>query len=249
MEQHDTQQACLNGHQITANYQRSPQFRKKFCATCGAATIQQCLSCKHNIRGEYHTDGVVIIGHITPVPTHCENCGKPFPWTEARAKLAADRDPAETDPLQLAEHLCSRFHLIARQCRSRHVDRPTLIVDDEYDVQDLLHSLLHIYFDDIRAEEWTPSYAGGSSRVDFLLKNEQVVIEVKKTRPKLKSRDVGDQLLIDVARYRSHPHCKRLLCFVYDPDGWIANPRGLENDLNSKTEDFEVKVIVVPKGH
>ena len=65
-----------------------------------------------------------------------------------------------------------RFHKVARQVRSRHDQRDTLSISDEYDVQDLLHALLSIYFDDIRAEEWTPSYAGSSSRMDFLLKPE-----------------------------------------------------------------------------
>jgi len=46
-----------------------------------------------------------------------------------------------------------------------------------------------------------------------------------------------------------HPDCKKLVCFVYDPDGWVANPRGLENDLNSSDEDFECKVLIVPKGY
>lgn len=54
------------------------------------------------------------------------------------------------------------FHRVARQIRSRHEQRETLSIQDEYDVQDLLHALLSIFFEDIRAEEWTPSYAGGS---------------------------------------------------------------------------------------
>jgi REase_DpnII-MboI len=64
----------------------------------------------------------------------------------------------------------------------------------EYDVQDLLHALLHLYCDDIRTEEWTPSYAGASSRMDFLLKKEKIVVEVKKTRQGLDAREVGEQL-------------------------------------------------------
>jgi hypothetical protein len=88
--------------------------------------------------------------------------------------------------LALVEKICLRFHNAARQLRNRHANRSTLQVEDEYDVQDLLHALLKIHFDDIRPEEWTPSYAGGSSRVDFLLKQEKIVIEVKKTRPSLK---------------------------------------------------------------
>ena len=56
--------------------------------------------------------------------------------------------------------ICTRFHLVARQLRKRHDDRSTLDISDEYDVQDLLHSLLCLFFDDIRSEEGTPSYAG-----------------------------------------------------------------------------------------
>jgi hypothetical protein len=139
--------------------------------------------------------------------------------------------------------------LIAKQLRTRYGDRETLVVKDEYDVQDLLHSMLRIYFDDIRNEEWTPSYAGSCSRIDFLLKNEQIVIEVKKTRETLKARQIGEQLIVDIQRYQTHPDCKTLLCFVYDPEGWVSNPRGLENDLNKKDDDLEVKVLIVPKGY
>ncbi|MFM5274699.1 PD-(D/E)XK nuclease domain-containing protein [Aeromonas caviae] len=151
--------------------------------------------------------------------------------------------------MKLVEQICSRFHLVSKQLKSRYNDRETLAIEDEYDTQDLLHALLHLYFDDIRSEEWTPSYAGGCSRVDFLLKQEKIVIEVKKTRKTLKAKDVGEQLIIDSKRYRAHPDCKKLLCFVYDPEGWVSNPRGLENDLNEKTDDFEIKVLIVPKGH
>ena len=69
--------------------------------------------------------------------------------------------------------------MVARQLVRRHQDRSTLLIEDEYDVQDLLHSLLSIFFDDIRPEEWTPSYAGKSSRVDFFLKPHGIVIELK----------------------------------------------------------------------
>jgi hypothetical protein len=106
---------------------------------------------------------------------------------------------------------------------------------------------LKIHFDDIRAEEWTPSYAGGASRMDFLLKNEKVVIECKKTRNGLDARKLGDELTIDIARYQAHPNCLLLICFVYDPDGRIQNPVGIENDLARESDEFAVKVIVSPK--
>lgn len=151
--------------------------------------------------------------------------------------------PTKSDAIEL---LCLRFHAVSMQMRDRHEARPTLDVADEYDVQDLLHALLRIFFDDVRPEEWTPSYAGKSSRMDFLLPAEETVIEVKKTRPGLGAKELGDQLIVDIARYKTHPSCKRLVCFVYDPEGRIANPRGIERDLSQEAGEFEVEVIIAP---
>ncbi len=138
-----------------------------------------------------------------------------------------------------------RFHKIVRQLRNRYNCRTTLQINDEYDVQDLLNVLLKLFFDDIRPEEWTPSYAGKSARMDFLLKNEQLVIEVKKTRNCLTDKEIGDQLIVDVERYQAHPDCKKLICFVYDPEGFIGNPDGIMKDLNEKHNGF-VEVIIEP---
>ena len=104
---------------------------------------------------------------------------------------------------------------------------------------------MQIFFKDIRKEEWTPSYAGNSARVDFLLKEEKVVIEVKKTRKTMKDKDLGEQLIIDIAKYKSHPDCKKLICFVYDPEGRIVNPEGIIKDLEKDNKDF-VKIYINP---
>lgn len=151
------------------------------------------------------------------------------------------------DPAVSVERICSRIPLIIRQLRDRYDGRPTLKVDDEYDLQDLLHGLLHLFFDDVRPEEHTPSYAGKATRMDFLLKNESIVIESKMTRPGLGAKEVGEQLIIDIAHYKSHPDCKTLFCLVYDPDHRVDNPRGLENDLSKKTDGMAVRVFVVPR--
>lgn len=143
-------------------------------------------------------------------------------------------------------HLLNRFHRIVVQLRDRYNDRDTLDVSDEYDVQDLLHALLRVYCDDIRPEEWTPSYAGTSSRQDFLLKKEQIVIEIKKTRKGLGNKELADQLIIDMERYKSHPNCKTLVCFVYDPENRVKNPQGFENDLTKETDGVNVIVCIRP---
>jgi len=145
------------------------------------------------------------------------------------------------------DRIFDRFHKIASQLVNRHNGKPTLVIEDEYDVQDLLRSILTLYFDDIRPEDYTPSYAGRNTRVDFLLKKHRIIIEVKKTRNTLKDKGIGDELLQDIARYKNHPDCDILYCFVYDPSGLISNPRGLESDLNSESNDtFKVITKIRP---
>ena len=144
-------------------------------------------------------------------------------------------------------NLFERFHIVARQLKRRHDNRSTLLIIDEYDVQDLLNALLRLQFDDVRPEEWTPSYAGASNRMDFLLKDDEIAIEVKMTRPGLKDKELGEQLIIDIAKYQSHPNCKRLYCYVYDPEGIIRNPRGIEKDLEKLGKAFPVKVYIRPE--
>jgi hypothetical protein len=158
---------------------------------------------------------------------------------EAKARGAKDPDVI----VMLAE----RFHSVVRQLRERREDRPTLDVTDEYDVQDLFHALLTIHFDDIRKEEWTPSYAGGASRMDFLLPEIESVVEIKMTRPNLSTKQLGEQLIVDIAKYKKHPACRALFCVVYDPEGRISNPRGVENDLTEDKDEMAVRVMIVPK--
>ena len=58
------------------------------------------------------------------------------------------------------------------------------------------------------------------------------------------ARELSEQLIIDVARYKEHRDCKTLVCFTYDPEGHIKNPRGVENDLE-KFSTSELKVIAI----
>lgn len=139
------------------------------------------------------------------------------------------------------------FHRAVLQLRKRHDERDTLDVEDEYDVQDLLHAFLKVDFPGVREEEYTPSLAGSSNRMDFLLKAEQLVIETKMTNKSLGAKQVGNQLLIDIGRYAEHPHCKTLVCFVYDPDGHIDNPASLEHDLSRQHGKLDVRVLISPK--
>lgn len=149
------------------------------------------------------------------------------------------------DDLALLLNLVRRFHLVALALRDRGRNRTALTMDDEYDVQYLFGGLLRLHFDDVRPEEWSPSYAGGAARLDFLLKRERMVVEVKRTRSGLSDRQIGEELTIDAARYSEHPDCDVLVCLVHDPDRRITNPRGLEDDLGRLARDGQLQIAVV----
>lgn len=150
-------------------------------------------------------------------------------------------------PIETINNICIQFKKVAKQLEKRYNSRDTLLIKDEYDVQDLFHALLKLFFEDIRPEEYSPSIAGNSTRIDFVLKKEKIAIELKKTRNNLKNKEITSELADDILRYRSHKDCKLLICFVYDVDGFISNPYGLENDLNQEHEDLSVRVFVYPK--
>lgn len=134
----------------------------------------------------------------------------------------------------------------------RRKDAKSLSFESEYDIQDLLHSQLRPWVADIRPEEFTPSYAGSATRMDFLLAAHRLVIEVKRVRDKAHAARVGDELIVDIEHYRRHPDCARLWCAVYDPRMLIRNPAGMVTDLedNQSTPDgrFSVRVLVVSGG-
>ena len=76
-----------------------------------------------------------------------------------------------------------RFPAIVRELNSRYSRRPPLAeIKDEYDVQNVLRGVLSGLCDDVRDEETTPSHAGLRSRIDLLLKREQIAIETEMTR-------------------------------------------------------------------
>ncbi len=131
--------------------------------------------------------------------------------------------------------------------RLRREYRATLEVEDEYDVQDLLHSLLRLEFDEVEIEDWTPTYTQGANRTTFFLAKNTIAVVVKKTRPGLGGREIAEELKVDAERYAAHKDCGTLFCFVYDPEARIGNPRGFEADLTSICDSYTVQVLVAPK--
>jgi len=147
----------------------------------------------------------------------------------------------------LLDRLANGFHSLVSQLTEGQQANQSFFIADEHNLQNLFLALLKVFWDDVRPEEPTPSYAGKSSRADFLIKSQQIMVELKMTRRGLADKKIGDELIIDIDRYKKHPDCKTLFCFVYDPGLRLKNAFGIEDDLSGKREGIDVKVVVSPK--
>jgi hypothetical protein len=160
------------------------------------------------------------------------------------------------DVLTILERIFSRFHRINLQLQNRYSNRPTIQIKNEYDVQDLLHALFHLYFTNIQSEVDLPQFAGKNSRVDFVLKKERIMIEVKiisqkedkKSSPKNQDKQLGIQLIDDIPRYKQYQDASTLIFFIYDPNNLMSNPQGIIDDIETQSNnDFLVKVFIYPR--
>jgi hypothetical protein len=166
----------------------------------------------------------------------------------AIAAAIGDLKLGGTRPAEFITGLCRRFPLFVMEISRRHNSRETIRIADEYDVQDLLRSILHLHFDHIQPEEWNPSYAGVQSRSDLMLKPERIVIETKMTRKSLSQRELVHQLIVDKTQYQAHPDCDTLICFVYDPDKRLKQATAIETDLSGNDGKVTTIVVVGPRG-
>ena len=157
------------------------------------------------------------------------------------------RKPANVDELLLV--LLKNLRRAMHPLTHRRKGTISLTFSSEYDVQDLLHALLRPWVANIKPEEFTPSYAGSSTRMDFLLPEHRTVIELKFVRDAEHAKRIGNELIVDIEHYRKHPDCGTLWCVLYDPEHLIRNPEGLKKDLegsrSSKNGTVEVRVLIL----
>lgn len=166
-----------------------------------------------------------------------------------RFEEAHDLDIATGTPghaLVRVLRICRQFPRVVDTLKDRYGNREKLFSPaDEYDMQDLMRALLAVDFNDVRPEDTVPRHAGRRPRIDFILAEAKIALELKMTREGLRDKEVGDELAQDIERYRSHPKCKTLVCVVYDPQGLIRNPVEIQTSLSGPRVGYEVEVLVV----
>jgi hypothetical protein len=150
----------------------------------------------------------------------------------------------QVDAVSAVLAVAERINSVYAELAHRHDNRSTVAFNDEYDAQDLFRALLRIFFDDIRAEDPGPQVAGASSRVDFVLPEVGLAVELKFTRTSMTTKALGEELIIDKTRYAGHGKITHLVFLVFDRSRLILNPRGIESDLSREKSEEEFAVTV-----
>jgi hypothetical protein len=187
--------------------------------------------------------------------------GSPFLVEAVRARVAYFLEAIEhvekqrpsslstglVNDLSLATRLAARFHESVLALRKHPHNGTLFTINDEWDCQYLFRSVLAAYFSDIRIEEWNPSVAGSSSRCEFFLKEQRLMIELKYVRKPDDQKAIKSALLTDFADYGANPLVDHVIALVYDPSHQLPAPVQLQKDLSGEYKGLRrVQVIVSP---
>ena len=130
----------------------------------------------------------------------------------------------------------------------RRLNHPEFKIEDEYDVQDISYVILKTIFPNLREEDPIPKVGGKSTKIDLILREEKILIEIKM----IKAKDSNEthfieQLKVDFESYHECKWLRKLFCFVYDPykkTRDISNFNDLNGDRTKGEHNFNVEVIV-----
>jgi hypothetical protein len=162
-----------------------------------------------------------------------------------RLRVDAAEEPSPLKPpIDPIIQIVDGFHASTQPLRTRRKGKPTIDFTDEYDVQDLLHSLLLVPFETVVPEEWAPKRAGSNKRVDLVLPDLRTAIEAKFVRDRDHAKKVFDEITVDLEHYAQLGNVDRLVAVVYDPDAHVASPGQAERQLSGERIIQGKKLVV-----
>lgn len=148
---------------------------------------------------------------------------------------------------KLLIQICSRLKNSARILSNRKRDKPAFTISDEYDVQDLLHSIIRSYIKHSIIEEPIGKIAGArSSRADIAIEHLGVVIEIKYAYGPDDQKRLLDDYSKDLVLYSKCKYMDDLIYFIYNSDD-LEDPEAFEQLAGEKQiqeKRFNVHIVL-----
>jgi len=159
-----------------------------------------------------------------------------------------------SESIQHIFHTIKHFTSISSSLtkNGRRKGHTEITIDDEYDVQDLLHVMLKPRFPKIREEVPVDGMIDHHFlKIDFLLSDDKIAIECKFNKGK-NINDLRKQIADDIMIYSKHFDCENLIFFVYDKELLITNPNAFEQDYTQSMrigdKELQIYLLVQPQN-
>lgn len=151
----------------------------------------------------------------------------------------------------LLDNTFNNFTSASQVLKIRRKEKCAIHIKDEYDVQDILFTLLKPHFPEIRREEVVQGRSDTRFlKIDFMLPKVKLGIECKFIRDKKHAKDISKELDIDIQTYHKHQDCNHLIFFLYDPQLAIKNPAILvaeyDNIQTFNGKSLRIDVVIRP---
>jgi ParB/RepB/Spo0J family partition protein len=134
------------------------------------------------------------------------------------------------------------FNLIFNNLRGAVIEfekRTSTKFNNERELQHFIYSVLRCLFCSTEFEDPTKKICGSGNRLDFVIRDHCIIIEIKYVRDEVHAKKIRDELLIDYPLYQKSEYGKTIINYIYDPNDYITN-----QDLFRK----ELKDLM-PKAH
>jgi REase_DpnII-MboI len=144
-------------------------------------------------------------------------------------------EPAIDADVALIEQLCKRIGKSARILSNRQrKDKSSYSIEDEYDVQDLLHAILRAFLKYSVQEDPLQKVAGTrSSRADISIEELGIIIELKFVRSPDDQKKIFDEFSKDLVLYSAWQPLKTLFFVIYNSSD-LRDPELLEKLSGTK---------------
>lgn len=150
--------------------------------------------------------------------------------------------------VELTKQVLVNFPESIKKIKERRKGKSIFEIKDEYDVQDILYVMFKGVFPKLKEEDPVPKHGSNSTRIDLILREQKILIEVKM----IKESDADEtkfikQLKEDIQSYHTSQWIEHLICFIYDPFDKTKDKNNFY-DLNGiqsiNGKSFEIEVIV-----
>ena len=158
------------------------------------------------------------------------------------------KQPQTVPDMTLVEQVCRRLPQAARVLGNRsRKGRAGFAVNDEYDVQDLLHAVLRAHLKHSVQEDPLPKVAGAKAgRADLSIEELGILIEVKYVRSPEDQKRIFDEFSQDLVLYARWPPIRMLIVVVYNSadlrDAEALEKLGGDHEVGGRR--FEVRIVL-----